>query len=281
MTDEDRAKLKNVASQFHTRTIKVVRASVGEDDFPGILTFAFEALNKIYLCHRVKADWREELKPTNWQEDHDLDVFVLQPDKALPPSKRQPRSTDQVFSSPLPTIDEITPASAKEPQEATPMPPPVARPSAPKGDRSVIKTPRPDLSIGISSSVLISRLSTDIYNGYQVKKLLKTLQNTMESPGAGKPPEPVLMSEPTLRASDLAFPFLVVEGKAYSTGKQMFEAENQVAVAGACGLKIQPCLDNFVRKVNRTISTTSDISLTPSTLPLFFSVYTEGPIHTI
>jgi len=80
--------------------------------------------------------------------------------------------------------------------------------------------------------------------------------------------EPMLLAVPTLRLSDLVFPFAVLEGKAYSTGKQVFEAENQAAVSAACGLKIQLCLDELV---NRGLSNT--------TPPLFFSICTQGPIH--
>jgi hypothetical protein len=36
------------------------------------------------------------------------------------------------------------------------------------------------------------------------------------------------------RALSLAFPFAVVEGKAYSTGKQIFEAENQDGFYALC-----------------------------------------------
>ena len=42
--------------------MKVVRASVGEDDFLAILTVAFEALDKVHFCYRAKSDWKEELK---------------------------------------------------------------------------------------------------------------------------------------------------------------------------------------------------------------------------
>jgi hypothetical protein len=89
--------------------------------------------------------------------------------------------------------------------------------------------------------------------------------------------EPALISVPASLAIDLAFPFAVVEGKAYSTGRQIFEAENQAAVAGACGLKIQLCLDELVERA----ATSSDIQGAPAEnrFALFFSVCTEGPIH--
>ena len=93
----------------------------------------------------------------------------------------------------------------------------------------------------------------------------------------GGPEEPLLIAVPTQRASDLVFPFAVIEGKAYSTGKQVFEAENQAAVSGASGLKIQLCLNELVKRA----TTSSDVPLMHSntTPPLFFSVCTEGPYH--
>jgi len=93
----------------------------------------------------------------------------------------------------------------------------------------------------------------------------------------GGPEEPLLIAVPTQRASDLVFPFAVIEGKAYSTGKQVFEAENQAAVSGASGLKIQLCLNELVKRA----TTSSDVPpIHPNTTPpLFFSVCTEGPYH--
>jgi hypothetical protein len=90
--------------------------------------------------------------------------------------------------------------------------------------------------------------------------------------------EPMLISIPAPRASDLVFPFAVVEGKAYSTSKQIFEAENQAAVSAACGLKIQLSLDELAQSA---ATTSSGLEPTPSKdrCPLFFSVCTQGPNH--
>lgn len=91
------------------------------------------------------------------------------------------------------------------------------------------------------------------------------------------PLEPMLIPVPAQRALDLAFPFAVVEGKAYSTGKQIFEAENQASVSGACGLKIQVDLDNLVYR--SAIDSNKSRTVLDSEPPLFFSVCTQGPIH--
>ncbi|KAL8811904.1 MAG: hypothetical protein Q9200_001429 [Gallowayella weberi] len=290
MTDGDRAKLKDIASQFHISTMKVVKASVGEDDFLEILADVFKAMNKTHLCHRVKSDWREELKPSTRQRHLDLEFLATsnletngqpsEPNKTLPPFKRQQGCADQLFMSSSSTIDAIDFARTRKPQETGPMPLPVALPlPLQEGDRSVLKTPRPNLTIGILSSTLISRLATGTFNEVEVEQLLRNLQDQTKPREAGMAPEPILISVPALRASDLTFPCLVIESKAYSTGKQIFEAENQAAVSGACGLKIQLSLDDLVRKVNPT-PTSSDISPGSSAPPpLFFSVCTEGPIH--
>ena len=91
----------------------------------------------------------------------------------------------------------------------------------------------------------------------------------------GGPAEPLLVAVPTQLESDLVFPFAVVEGKAYSTCKQIFEAQNQAAVSGASGLKIQLSLNELVK------CSSSDV--VPLTLndqpPLFSSICTEGSCH--
>lgn len=109
----------------------------------------------------------------------------------------------------------------------------------------------------------------------------------------------MLISVPALRALDLVFPFVVDEGKAYLTGKQISEAENQAAGAGACALNMQLRLDDLVSRGTAEPSkdqspTSSDNLPAPSEdqpptlpppsddeVPLFFSICTEGPIHVL
>ena len=231
INEDDQIKLKDIASRFHVDTMKAVRASIGEDDFLETLTDAFKALHKVHLCHRAKSDWREELKPKSRRRQFDLDFLAepnlktngqpSEPDEAMPPSsKRQQQSADQTFISPSPTTGAIDSAPSKEPRESGTMPPPPAPFLLSKeGYPSMIKTPRPDLTIGILNSTLISRLSTDVLSGVAAEQLLIDLQDNLMSREPDRPPEPVLISVPAPRASDIAFPFLVIEGKAYSTGK--------------------------------------------------------------
>jgi hypothetical protein len=85
------------------------------------------------------------------------------------------------------------------------------------------------------------------------------------------PAESALIAVPTQRVSDLVFLFAVVKGKAYSTDKHIFEAQNQTAVFEASRLKMQLSLSKLIKR-----STTSNFDVSPT--PLFF-ICTEGPYH--
>lgn len=103
------------------------------------------------------------------------------------------------------------------------------------------------------------------------------LQETTIQSGRDGPQEPVLIIVPTQGKSNLTFPTLIFEGKGYSTGKQVFETQNQAAVSGASRVKIQIMLDGLVKRATRS----SDIPLIPSRNqpPLIFSICSEGPQH--
>lgn len=92
-----------------------------------------------------------------------------------------------------------------------------------------------------------------------------------------RPPEPLLIAIPASCAGSLVFPFAVVEGKSYSTGKSIFQAQNQAAISGACALKMQLDLEDVTSRAAQK----SDEPLIFSQPPpfLFFPVCTEGPIH--
>ena len=93
--------------------------------------------------------------------------------------------------------------------------------------------------------------------------------------GRDEPPDPVLIIVPTQRESSLTFPTLIFEGNGYSTGKQIFEAQNQAAVSGAGGLKIQMMLDELVKRATRS----SDVPSSKNLPPLVFTICSEGPQH--
>ena len=131
---------------------------------------------------------------------------------------------------------------------------------------SPVKTPFPDLTVGLPLRGLLSALAAqklDPRKAYGFIELAEREKLPFEADGLL---EPVLIVQPAVGATHVVFPFLVVEGKAYSTGKQIFEAENQAAVAMACAHKILISLDRIAGQHQRQ----------PHVL---FSVTTVGPIH--
>lgn len=142
------------------------------------------------------------------------------------------------------------------------MPPPSLQP-----DLFLIKTPRPDISIGLRNAVLVKALQSEGLNKLEAKNLLEKLQDIK----ARNCSEPALCSKPTPRALDIRFPFLPVESKAYATGNPVFDAQNQAAVSGACALNILHNLDKLARSADS--GSPSDYQF------MVFSVCTEGPYH--
>ena len=274
--------LKLVAEDLHNKSNKRVRASDGEDDFVHLFLQALHDIMSDALCYHEKADWREELKPLPPKSNFNLNILADPPVADTAPAqspgpsrKRQQRS-----------LDKPQPSTANGIDASIPNPPPVSAMLPPStgtvsierdGDRSSIKIPRPDISIGIDKTELISRLvSADLSNA-SAQQLLPMLQAQPKRIHQDRPSEPMLISVPASRASDLTFPFAVVEGKAYSTGKSIFEAQNQAAVAGACALKIQLDLEDLTCRATQSLDHPPIPSHPPSFL--FFSICTEGPIH--
>ena len=143
------------------------------------------------------------------------------------------------------------------------MPPP----PFPQQDVSPVKTPRPDITIGLRNAVVVNALQSHGLTETEAKHFLKALQETK----ARNRSEPLLCSEPTQRALHIRFPFLSVEGEAYATGNPVFDAQNQAAVSGACALKILHDLDELACSANPGNSSKDQ--------PIVFSICTEGPYH--
>lgn len=141
----------------------------------------------------------------------------------------------------------------------------------PEKESALVKTPRPDITIGIQHAVLVSKLQAHNLDSAAADGFLETLQQVGVRNGRY---EPLLSSEPTQRALNIQFPFLIVEGKAYATGGTVFEAQNQAAVSGACALKILHDLAD--------LANLADVTPGPHTTshhPLVFSICTQGPYH--
>lgn len=294
VSEERRLKLKAISRTLHLGCVKAVKAQAGEDDFVELFHDALKAMHHDTLCLHQKADWREELKPVCQQslsnlafvagssfpaveQQQEVDVTSSPPLKRQHQSAREPQPASQTYISPQSSMTNVsTPTPAEDPPVSSMMPPPAPPSGLEKdGDRTTVKTARPDISMGIQVSVLHSALARLNLKTLRAKKFFSFLQHKKVYREGLL--ESALIAIPASRALDLAFPFAVVEGKAYSTGKQIFEAENQAAVSGACALKIQLCLDDLVKRA------TADPDATPTStnisIPLVFSITTQGPTH--
>lgn len=194
-------------------------------------------------------DWDPNLKPdiqrsvfwnldTLGQANNEVDNVVERP------SKRQ--QTARTFPSP-----DVTQSTSQQPV-------PTVQPT----QDGIVKTPRPDFTIGFQHSTItnalinrgLSRLKADDFLGYLQEKQ-------------------VLISDPTMDYLNVRFPIQVFEGKAYATGKTLFEAENQAAVSGACMVNLQQQLIDFYTGAFPQSDPPEN-----SSPPLAFSICTEGPV---
>ncbi|KAF2020580.1 hypothetical protein BU24DRAFT_469346 [Aaosphaeria arxii CBS 175.79] len=262
VTEQRRAKLHAIAEQVRDECRECVRSEDNEDSFAHILLSAIKALKALgekKLSFKPSADWRQDLKPVKPV------IKVI----SAPPRKRQRTDAGnkeldtqpECLTTSVPTLEPANKLSA--------MPPP-----APPG--FWVKTPRPDFSLGIDLTSLIADLSSSKRSNSRAMNFFEWLKEEAEQPESEETVKPVLNPIPTARGSHLTFPFAVIECKAYSTGKQIFEAENQAAVSAACGLKIQLDLDDLAA-CDATSSDAPPASLRTDP-PLFFSICTQGPI---
>lgn len=134
-----------------------------------------------------------------------------------------------------------------------PMPPP------PAPNISMVKTPRPDITIGLRHTTVVEKLKANGLRTLQANDFLKALQN-----------QQILCSNPLQPAYPMRFPPLVVEGKSYSTGRPVFEAQNQAAVSGSCMTNLQHKLAELSKRMSPGSHQDEE--------PLAFSICTEGPM---
>lgn len=135
------------------------------------------------------------------------------------------------------------------------MPPPAA-PSQSKQDP--VNTPRPDFTTGLRHSTISNALVMRGFSKIKADDFLEVLQR-----------EQKLCSDPTQNFLNVRFPILVIEGKAYATGKTVFEAQNQAAVSGCCMVNLQQQLTDLFEGVFSNPG--------GGKTPLAFSICTEGP----
>ena len=161
--------------------------------------------------------------------------------------------------------DRSFPSPDQSKSSIPPLTPPFPEASSQSRQEGAVKTPRPDFTIGLRHSTVASALVKRGLSNYKADDFLKFLQR-----------EGKLCSDPTQDFLNVRFPILVIEGKAYATGKTVFEAENQAAVSGSCMINLQRqflslfdgVFQNFKRSVNPAGGKT----------PLAFSICTQGPI---
>ena len=130
-----------------------------------------------------------------------------------------------------------------------------------------VKTPRPDFTMGFSHSTITHALMELGLSERRASTFLIALQR-----------EQKLCSDPTIHSShssDMRFPMIVIEGKAYATGKTIFEAENQAAVSGSSMLKVQ---QQLMFSTSRAADLDSTVEKATERSPFAFSLCTQGPI---
>ncbi|KAL8791219.1 MAG: hypothetical protein Q9213_000176 [Squamulea squamosa] len=265
---ERKEKLSSITQQLNDDFVRVVAGAAGEDDCVEPLYNALASMDHSEsLMFPRKAEWRQNLKPSIRRPYLDLG-FLDEPqneaeDSVGRRSKRQ--QGDTPYLSPVASgsnaTDGINLQGKVSDVELMPPPP------APQQDVSPVKTPRPDISIGLCNTVVVKALQSQGLTKTDANYLLEYLQDTK----AQTRNEPILCSEPTERAIGIRFSFCPVEGKAYATGNPVYDAQNQAAVSGACALKILHDLDDLAGR--------ADPGIHPENQPMVFSICTEGPYH--
>ena len=213
-------------------------------DFPrkaGIVT----CLTPMYplLRANVDLDWDPILKPDvqqeiwNWdalsQSNNDTDNVVDRP------NKRQ--QGERSFPSPDASQSTMPPSAA-----------------LPQFKLDAVKTPRSDFTIGFRHSTICNALIKRGLSEFKADDFLKGLQRARK-----------LCSDPTQNFLNVRFPIIVIEGKAYATGKTAFEAQNQAVVSGGCMVNLRQQLIDLFESVFP--------NLKGGKAPLAFSICTEGP----
>lgn len=166
-------------------------------------------------------------------------------------------NADEPIDSPGKRRQVNTTSNSLEGAQST-MPPPPSPLLQPRQDNSILKTPRPNITMGLRHSTLVESRVVKGVDGMRADAFLKKLQE-----------KHTLCSDPSQEAINIRLPLLTVEGKSYSTGKFVFEAQNQAAVSGSCMMKMQHQLAYLLDS--------SAPGSHKKKEPLAFSICTEGP----
>jgi hypothetical protein len=261
ISDKRRGEISTIADEISQKFIKKTRGAYREDDLVEIFDDAFSDMfdTEIFTWPRKAGtvlpipfsplthlsfhanhdiDWNPDLKPEVNQGPWDFNALdSINEATSARPSKRQ--QADLFLPSP-----NTSQSNLLLPADTVPA--------------GAVKTPRPDFTIGLNNSAIASELLKHGMSEYQAENFLAILQRQKR-----------LYSDPTQNYLNIRFPILVLEGKAYATGRPIFEAQNQAVVSGSC-------MVNLFQRLNTLL----DRSLPKSKsmeIPLIFSICTEGP----
>ena len=124
---------------------------------------------------------------------------------------------------------------------------------------SVLKTPRPATTIGLSLTTLAEKLEAPGFANAEAMRFLEALEHHQ-----------ALRINPLKDFISMCFPPMVVEVKSYSNRKSVYEGQNQAAVSGAYMTDLQHKLAKFTGSTGHGSRQSKE--------PLAFSVCTEGPV---
>ncbi|KAI4256365.1 MAG: hypothetical protein LQ352_002130 [Teloschistes flavicans] len=260
VTDDRTREISDIAKQQSPKFSKLLRGAHREDNLVELVQNALFAMHKDdTLTHARKADWNLDLKPTvHQQQIWNLDILGrpgVNVDEVLDRSEKR-----QQIDRPFPTPD--TSQSSMPPPAAPRVLGDTAQPQSIQD--GAIKTPRPDFTWGYDNSTITDALMRRGLSELQTTGFLAALQR-----------EEKLCSDPTQHFLNVRFPILVIEGKAYATGKTLFEAENQAAVSGSSMLNVQRQLQSLADNIMDRSQTDETANVKS---PLAFSLCTQGPI---
>ncbi|KAH0538859.1 hypothetical protein FGG08_004576 [Glutinoglossum americanum] len=124
----------------------------------------------------------------------------------------------------------------------------------PEQNFSLVKTPRPDITVGLRHSNMVGALELRGLSKVKASDFLE---------------DQVLYPNPVPGGPSIRFPPIVVEGKSYGTGKPVFEAQNQASVSGSCMTELQHELADLTKGASS--------GSYHGKATLAFSICTEGP----
>lgn len=281
ISSEKRDELFLAAETLCNDFAKIIVESSREDDSVELMYHALACIDKdkkfafprkagtLIFFHKsilrsahVIADFDPNLKPIiqrkvlqwNISTDNSTEDFPTRLAKRQQPDAAcvSPANSDPSIMRPVAASIPVPPQGP----ETIMAPPPL--PSRP--DISAVKNPRPDITVGLSARIVIDKLIARGFSDFDAEEALVALQKQLTFSLSALQP-----------AFKMLFPPMVVEGKSYSTGKPIFEAENQAAVSGSCMCNQQYKLAEFTELV-------SCVPRGSRVPPLAFSICTEGPV---